>query len=255
MVDSTDRAIAPPRSRRRARVSGLFRRIRHSRRLKRLIGNAFAGYIRLVRRTSRIVALEGAADYRTLDPARPVIFASWHGQNFLMPVLRRKDHRVVQLVSRHADGDIIAITARRLGIGVVRGSGAREAARSVERGGISGFLKLRSAIESGATASMTADISHASARKAGMGLIALAKATGAPVVPIAIASSRELVLSTWDRAKFALPFGRIAAVAGAFIHVPRDADRAAMERLRQAAEAELNRVTARSYELLDRRRG
>jgi hypothetical protein len=41
-------------------------------------------------------------------------------------------------------------------------------------------------------------------------------------------------------------------VASEAITVPRDADAAALETARQLVESELNRVTARAYDLVDR---
>ena len=69
---------------------------------------------------------------------------------------------------------------------------------------------------------------------------------------MAIASSRRIELDNWDRSAINLPFGRMALVAGEPIFVPRDADAAALEAARQYVESELNRVTARAYEIADR---
>ena len=72
---------------------------------------------------------------------------------------------------------------------------------------------------------------------------------------LAIASSRRIELKNWDRTAINLPFGRVAMVAGEPITVPPDADKAALETIRQQVERELNRVTARAYEIVDRTGG
>jgi lysophospholipid acyltransferase (LPLAT)-like uncharacterized protein len=59
-------------------------------------------------------------------------------------------------------------------------------------------------------------------------------------------------LDNWDRSALNLPFGRLALVAAGPILVPREADDAALERARLAVENELNRLTARAYEIVDR---
>ena len=57
--------------------------------------------------------------------------------------------------------------------------------------------------------------------------------SGRPIYPVAIATSRRIVLDNWDRTTINLPFGRGALVAGEPIRVPRDADDATLEAARQ----------------------
>ena len=97
---------------------------------------------------------------------------------------------------------------------------------------------------------MTADVPKVS-RVAGLGIVKLAQMSGRPIYPVAIATSRRIVLDNWDRTAINLPFGRGAVVAGAPIHVPHDADDATLELARRAVEEALNAATARAYELVD----
>jgi lysophospholipid acyltransferase (LPLAT)-like uncharacterized protein len=246
---------APASGRRRRSV---FRRtlkgLGRSRGVQGLIGNAAAAYIRLVGATNRLT-YEGSVDYASLDLSVPLIITLWHGQHLLLPTVRRPGHRIVALISRHRDGEINAIAARRLGVEAIRGSAARESSRVIERGGISGFLKLRAALRAGTSVTLTADLSQTVARRAGIGIIKLARASGVPIAPIALATSRRIEVASWDRTSVNLPFGRMAMVVGDFVHVPLDADDAAMELKRQRLEAELNRITDRAYAIVDRRNG
>jgi lysophospholipid acyltransferase (LPLAT)-like uncharacterized protein len=61
------------------------------------------------------------------------------------------------------------------------------------------------------------------------------------------------VLENWDRTAINLPFGRVALVAAEGITVAPDADDTALETARQMLEKELNRITARAYEIADRK--
>ena len=92
-------------------------------------------------------------------------------------------------------------------------------------------------------------------RVAGLGVIKLAQASGRPIYPGAIASSRRLVLDNWDRTTINLPFSHIAGVAAPPINVPDDADEAVLEAHRQLLEERLNAATKRAYDLADRWRG
>ena len=66
----------------------------------------------------------------------------WHGQHILAPFIRRKHHRPTKvLISRHRDGEINALAAKRLGIGTVRGSG-NHGAGSTRKGGVGAFWAM-----------------------------------------------------------------------------------------------------------------
>ncbi|MDB5652986.1 MAG: hypothetical protein JWQ94_599, partial [Tardiphaga sp.] len=92
----------------------------------------------------------------------------------------------------------------------------------------------------------TADVPKRS-RVAGLGIIMLARESGRPIMPFAMATSRFVQLKTWDRTTINMPFGRGVLVGGEPISVPADADRAMMETLRLRLEATLNDATRRAY--------
>jgi lysophospholipid acyltransferase (LPLAT)-like uncharacterized protein len=108
------------------------------------------------------------------------------------------------------------------------------------------------ALAEGYSVAMTADVPKIS-RVAGLGVIKLAQHSGRPIYPVAIASSRRIELSNWDRTAVNLPFSRVAlATLQGGITVPADADNAALEAARQLLERELNRLTRRAYDIVDR---
>ncbi len=235
------------------RTRGLWRRVGRSAAAQAAAAATAAGFIRLVRRTSRVVH-DPDGLYAGFDLKTPLIITMWHGQHFLLPVVKRRDHAVRVLISRHRDGELNARVAQKLGVGVIRGSAAREPSRTLEKGGIGAFLEMVRTLDAGESVSMTADLSNGIARRAGLGVVKLAQASGAPIVPIAVASSRRFDVRSWDRATINLPFSRIACVIGDFVTVPREAESGGLEQYRQAVEDSLNRATARAYEIVDRRK-
>jgi lysophospholipid acyltransferase (LPLAT)-like uncharacterized protein len=84
-------------------------------------------------------------------------------------------------------------------------------------------------------------------RVAGLGIIMLARESGRPIMPFAMATSRFIRLKNWDRTTINLPFGRGALVGVGTISVPADADAETMENLRAELEANLNEATRRAY--------
>jgi lysophospholipid acyltransferase (LPLAT)-like uncharacterized protein len=90
---------------------------------------------------------------------------------------------------------------------------------------------------------------------AGLGIIKLAQASGRPIYPSAIATSRRVVLDNWDRTTINLPFSRGAGVAAEPLNVAPDADEAVLEAARRVLEERLNAATRRAYEIVDQPRG
>src|SRR6202035_630244 len=184
--------------------------------------------------------------YDIVEPQMPAIFAFWHGQHFLTPFIKTKaSHRGKVLISRVRDGEFNAIAVERLGIGTIRGSGDHGGAFH-RKGGVGAFREMVQALEQGYNVASTADVPKR-ARVAGMGIIMLARESGRPIMPFAMATSRFIRLNNWDRSTINLPFGRGALVGVEVISVPPDADAETMEKIRTQLEANLNEATRRAY--------
>jgi lysophospholipid acyltransferase (LPLAT)-like uncharacterized protein len=226
----------------------LFKRIFASPPFQSVVGTAAAWYLRLVWHSSSKV-FEPATIYDMVKP--PVILAMWHGQHFLAPFVKpeQEQYRAKVLISRHRDGELNAIAAENLGIGTIRGSGAHNG-EFHRKGGAAAFSEMLTALEQGYNVALTADVPKV-ARVAGLGVIKLAQHSGRPIHALAIASRRRIELDNWDRSAINLPFSRIGLVATPPIFVARDADAAGLEAARQNLEDELNRITARAYEMAD----
>ncbi len=226
------------------------RRIAPSPVVQRFVGFLAAEYLRFVWFTNRLT-IEPANLYETVEPHQPVIVAMWHGQHFMVPFLSR-GHQVKVLISRHRDGEINAYAAKRLGIGTVRGSGDHGRRFDV-KGGVGAFKSMLNALADGYNMALTADVPKI-ARVAGLGIIKLARFSGRPIYPVAVATSRRIVLKNWDRSTINLPLGRAAIVSTEPIVVPPDADEEMMEHCRLLVQQRLIRVHERAYEILDRKR-
>jgi lysophospholipid acyltransferase (LPLAT)-like uncharacterized protein len=222
---------------------------------KKVLASLIAGVVRFVHWTNPVAA--GSDDPGPLiNTHTPAIGALWHGQHLLGPAINPRHHKIVALFSRSADAELNALVAEKLGFGIVRGSGGREEARTnPEKGGARALIALKRTLDSGLNVAMIADIPHGKPREAGLGIVTLAKVSGRPIVPIAIATSRRKVLErTWDKTTINLPFGRRALAVGEPIHVPSDAGPEEMETKRREITDALNAATERAYRLVDARR-
>lgn len=213
------------------------------------IGWTIARYLDLVRATNRFTT-EPADAQDDLAGLQPIIGAMWHGQHFMVHFLKRPDDRVASLVSRSRDGELNAVALEHLGVRAIRGSGAR-GRDPRDKGGSSALRAMLRALAGGENVLMTADVPKI-ARRCGEGIVALARLSGRPVVPMAAATSRRIVFDSWDRASLGLPFGRGALVVGRSICAPADAGPELCEALRREVERELDRVNARAFALCGR---
>jgi lysophospholipid acyltransferase (LPLAT)-like uncharacterized protein len=191
----------------------------------------------------RVSGIEPLLPYWT--GGRPLIYAMWHGRILMIPWLNARLRRTRGaraprvLASRSTDGELVARFVRQFGLAVVRGSSSR--------GGTAAVRGLVAALETSEDVAVIPDGPRGPSERAQAGVVALAALTGVPVVPLAFAARPARRLATWDRFLIPAPFARAAAVFGAPLNVPRDADR---ERMRSQVERALNAVTAAADRLV-----
>jgi lysophospholipid acyltransferase (LPLAT)-like uncharacterized protein len=209
------------------------------------IGKILAGYMRLVRFTSRVTYDPPDMDAK-LHETGPMIAALWHGQHLMVPYAKPADMPFAVLISRHRDGEINASACRNFDIIPTRGSGGRPD-QSERKGGAGGLRSLIRFLADGVSVCMTADVPKV-ARIAGPGIITLARLSQKPIVPIAVVSNRHHIFKSWDLATMGLPFGHLVIAMGKPIRVPRDCSEEQLEAYRLELQDELDQLHARAYQ-------
>jgi hypothetical protein len=174
---------------------------------------------------------------------RPLIYAVWHGRILMIPWLNarlRRTHgaRTVRvLASRSRDGELVARWVTRFGLSVVRGSSSR--------GGAGALRALAVSVRAGHDVAVVPDGPRGPRERLQAGVVVLAAATGAPIVPLAFAARPARRLASWDRFLVPAPFARAAVVFGKPAMVPRGADR-------ETARADVERALREVTETADR---
>lgn len=227
-------------------AKGLGRRLQRSELFLNTAGKLTARHIRTVFATSTVIREPADTDFY-LESHHPSIVAMWHGQFLLIPLIKPKNMPVSNMVARHADGEMIGRALLQFDMGLIRGAGAGQSGK--DRGGAGALRAALKALKANTTVAMTTDVPPGPARIAGMGIVTLARMSGRPIIPVAVATGRFFTLPTWSRFTVNLPFTRMAMVTGDPIYVPRNADEETMELLRQKVEQGMNATTARAYEL------
>jgi hypothetical protein len=200
-------------------------------------------YIRLVYATSRWT-IEGADVPRRLrDAGRPFILAFWHGRLLMIPMAWQRLAPMHMLISGHSDGRIIADAVRYFDVDSIVGSS--------NQGGTGALRAMVRYLRDGDCVGITPDGPNGPAMRATSGIVAAAKISQAPVIPITYATSRRRILRSWDRFHLALPWSRGIYLWGEPITVPEDLGEDGVEAWRHRIEEYMIAQTAEA----DRRVG
>jgi lysophospholipid acyltransferase (LPLAT)-like uncharacterized protein len=190
-----------------------------------------------VRALARTLSIE--RDERTVAPlwhaGTPVIYAVWHGRILLLPHLYGW-RRPCVLASRSRDGDLLVRFVRRFGLDSVRGSSTR--------GGAEALRLLVRSLKHGHDVAVVPDGPTGPAEHVKPGIVALARWTGAALAPLAVGTSSEWSVRSWDRFRIPRPFARCVVRFGEPIFVERLAGRDRDEAARRELESALQALSA-----------
>jgi len=193
-------------------------------------------YVRLVYATGRWT-VEGAAFPRAIREAgKAFIVAFWHGRLLMPPLVWQRRAPMHMLISGHADGRLIAGAVHFFGIDSIAGSS--------NDGGSAALRAMVRWLKAGDCVGITPDGPEGPAMRASRGIVAVARLSGAPIVPLAYATSRRRILRTWDRFHLPLPFSRGIFIWGEPIAAAPDLDEAGMESCRALIEQRMNLLVA-----------
>jgi len=201
-------------------------------RLTRALGGwLVAGFLRALGSTWRI---ERIGEDPLGAGAGPLVMTIWHGGLFAAAYGWR-DRNIAIAVSLSRDGDWIDAVLARLGF-------AESPRGSSSRGATSLLRELIRRTRAGEPIGILLDGPRGPAGVAKPGAVALARATGARLVPIGIAAAPGFRFGSWDRTQLPYPFARVRIVFGAPLFVPRDIEGEALEAKRRELEAEVHRL-------------
>ena len=177
------------------------------------------------------------------DQGQRVIFCIWHNRLALALLMyerrvasRHKGRRMAALVSASRDGGLLARGLELFHVAPIRGSSSRRGAQAIR--------ELVSAAEADCDLAITPDGPRGPCYSIQPGTIAVAQFTGLPVVPVSYRLNWKYRLKSWDRFQIPLPFARVVVTLGEPLLVPRDADAAARERLREELHRRMMAITS-----------
>jgi len=210
--------------------------------LYRLAAPTLLGVVRLWWRSCRIVAVVGEEHLDAVLARWPSFLPCyWHQHQlfcarYLLLQQRRRPLRLGFLISPSVDGELGAMIVRRAGGYVVRGSSSHTGALALK-------AYFEALMREQVSPIITPDGPRGPRFKFKPGAILLAQMSGRPMLPLAYAASRA-VLVNWDRFVLPLPFARIAIAIGTPREVPRALDAAALAALQLEMQESLQAAFA-----------
>ena len=172
-----------------------------------------------------------------------IIISFWHQRLMMMPFLRHSG-RVGMLISQHRDGEFIARAVNQFGVNPVRGS--------TTRGGLSALRGMIRFFRTGANLAITPDGPQGPKHVVQIGVIELARQTGAPILPVTYGASRKKELGSWDNFVLPFPFCKVAYLWGEPLFIPRDADKDRMEESRRLLQERMRQITEEADRIFQR---
>jgi lysophospholipid acyltransferase (LPLAT)-like uncharacterized protein len=197
--------------------------------LPRVLGPLVGIVVRMYFLTIRIDDCQASQDFRLGHGPRG-IFALWHAHQ-VAAIFHYRHLGAVTLASQHRDAEYAARAAKSLGYHVVRGSSTR--------GGVRAYMELADIAQAGRVIALTVDGPRGPRHEVKLGIIHLAKQSGAPVYPLAIGLSSFWELRSWDRFRIPKPFSRGYALWGKPVSVSADASEAEIESARLEIQNQL----------------
>jgi lysophospholipid acyltransferase (LPLAT)-like uncharacterized protein len=219
------------------------------------LGLMLAGYLILIRRTTRWTHVGLEKVEPTLNSDQGAIGLFWHGRIPLClgigQVWWRKP-KLRCLVSPSSDGEFIAQALARARFPAIRASSAKKGDSAKARAVVAAFREAMTWVGDGGVLIVTPDGPRGPNEVIASGSLQIAKRTGAPVFLMGLAAAPAIQLDTWDKVMFARPFGRGATVWEGPFHVPKDADDAMIESLIAQWSGLLSDATRRAEKLVAR---
>jgi len=169
------------------------------------------------------------------------VLCGWHGRSMIASVFFRKA-RFWVIISRSKDGDIQTHVFENLGFNVIRGSTGRGGERAL----IESIRELRK----GATMAITPDGPRGPNKVVQGGVMAMARKSGAVLVPCGVSARPRLLVKSWDRYMVPLPFSKCVLNFGKPMAVPADATEEQVEEIRLKFQAEISRLEIEAEQML-----
>ncbi len=165
-----------------------------------------------------------------LENGGSVLLCIWH-QQFFSAIRHFQNYKVFNpsiMISQSSDGEIVAGVAERTGWNTVRGSSSRD--------GMGALKKMIANLKELKLAAHIVDGPRGPSGKVKAGVIRLAHATDAVIVPFSVSAEKAWYFNSWDKFLLPKPFAKVLLRFGKMIKFDRVKDREIFEEQRKQLE-------------------
>jgi lysophospholipid acyltransferase (LPLAT)-like uncharacterized protein len=191
-------------------------------------------------RTWRVQVIGWEGIQRVMALRAPLVMITWHGR-MIVPTWHMRKRRLVAMISRHRDGEMVTRLVERLGYETVRGSSTR--------GGAEAALEILDRVKAGQIAAMICDGPRGPIYRMKPGAPFLALRAAAFVIPATFAAEKAWIFKSWDRFQVPKPFSRVHLLYGE--PIPPQDPQTDLDQFTQTLEDALNDLTSRADALAD----
>ena len=197
--------------------------------------------VQLYHRTCRVAVNGPLSDHLKGD--RPVLLAWWHQDmlfNFVYLTRFAKQRKIATIVSQSKDGDLAAYLVEQFGMTPIRGSSSKGGKEALDL--LTKYVRKERAI-----GVIVCDGPRPPGRVAKFGIVALARATGCPIVKVRSWGARQYIFAkSWCKLLLVYPFSRVTIWSDGPLSVPAGARGDELEGYRLEVERGLNALATRS---------
>jgi len=192
-----------------------------------LLGRLLALVVRLWAWTCRVrVHQDPRPQLRAAQ--QPYVYALLHAHQ-IAAVLANDEPRMAAMVSRSADGDLLVPSLTARGVMAARGSGRRG---TLSKGGEAALKKLIALNRARVPVLLAVDGPRGPRGKVHRGIVALAQATGATILPVCAKARKDWVLrKTWDLTRIPFWATTIDLTFGQPVRVNADSDPESLQKI------------------------
>jgi lysophospholipid acyltransferase (LPLAT)-like uncharacterized protein len=192
----------------------MFKKLRNLATTK-LVGKLLYWIVRSYCATFRLTVVNENQWLNYLEQGGRVLLCAWHQQFFsvIRHVKKYEKYHPSLMISKSLDGEIIANIAELTGWHTARGSSSRD-----------GGTALKEMVERLKQYGLAAHILDGPRGPAGqvkLGIISLAQATNAVIVPVFVKAEKAWYFNSWDKFMVPKPFSRVSIHFGEKISLPQ----------------------------------
>jgi len=200
-----------------------------------VVGYSYGIFCWLLMKTIRMKTIGRENEEKVVKEGKKFIYGHWDGKQIMLFSFAR-DKNLVITASFSDAGETLIHTHRFFTFFPVRGSSSR--------GGLMALKGIIRKIREGKNSAIAVDGPRGPYQKAKMGIIEIAKMTGAVILPLTASVKNKIILKNyWNQVEIPLPGSKGVYIIGNPITVKRQTHRKEMNYLLKLFEKELKKIT------------